>query len=154
MPFFISQNWPLQATSVKKFGPFPIACYTELLSACRFCEKICTEGIAALNFNLYKDFYPDKDKSWSMELVGTNSFDADDGDWACDEVYDFDTRENPFPWTENTEWDIVLDKIVQILNRYMTKGLYADRLKQYDGIGVAGRAVDPPRLPPHPLSQT
>lgn len=94
------------------------------------------DEIVAFNFNLYEDFHPDRDKCWSMELVGTNSFNEDDEDWACDEVYDFGTRENPFSWTENTEWDIILDKIVQILNRYMMNGLYADILKQYDGIGV------------------
>ena len=71
-----------------------------------------------------------------MELVGTDSFDEDDEDWACDEVCDFGTRENPFSWIENAEWSTILEKMVQLLNRYITNGLYADILKQYEGIGV------------------
>lgn len=89
-----------------------------------------------LNFNLYEDFEPDGEKSWSMELVGTGSFDEEDEDWACDEVCDFGTRETPFCWRENAEWEVILEKIVPILRKYLSEGLFADKLKQYDGVGV------------------
>ena len=46
--------------------------------------------IKAINFNLYED----TDNKWSVELVGTFSFDKDNDDWACDEV--FTTRDQPF----------------------------------------------------------
>ncbi|RGF25674.1 hypothetical protein DW081_17390, partial [Clostridium sp. AF46-9NS] len=39
--------------------------------------------IKAINFNLYED----TDNKWSVELVGTFSFDKDNDDWACDEVF-------------------------------------------------------------------
>ena len=41
--------------------------------------------IKAINFNLYED----TDNKWSIELVGTFSFDRDNDDWACDEVFAF-----------------------------------------------------------------
>ncbi|NLK94195.1 MAG: hypothetical protein GX275_03230 [Clostridiales bacterium] len=88
--------------------------------------------VVALNFNLYEN----TEKKWSIELVGTSSFDTDDEDWACDEVCDFGTRKNPFSWKENEEWDKVLDDIIQVIKRYLDNGLYAETLKKYGGIGV------------------
>ena len=55
-------------------------------------EQSVPEEVVAFCFNLYED----GDNSWSMELVGTASFDEEDMDWACDEVTDFGTREVPF----------------------------------------------------------
>ena len=40
--------------------------------------------IKAINFNLYED----TDNKWSIELVGTFSFDKDNDDWACDVDYE------------------------------------------------------------------
>lgn len=96
------------------------------------------DGVIGLNFNLYEDFKPDGGKSWSMELIGADSFDEEDEDWACDEICDFGTRENPFCWKEkeDTEWESILDRAAQMLRKYLSEGMYAEKLKQYDGIGV------------------
>ena len=99
-------------------------------------QQVVPAEIVGVNFNLYEDFEPGGEKSWSMELVGTGSFDKEDEDWACDEVCDFGTRETPFCWRENAEWDMILEKIVQILRKYMSEGLFAGKLKQCDGVGV------------------
>jgi len=40
--------------------------------------------IKAIIFNLYED----TDNKWSVELVGTFSFDKDNDDWACDVDYE------------------------------------------------------------------
>ena len=40
--------------------------------------------VKAINFNLYED----ADNKWSIELVGTFSFNKDDDDWACDVDYE------------------------------------------------------------------
>ena len=40
--------------------------------------------IKAIIFNLYED----TDNKWSIELVGTFSFDKDNDDWACDVDYE------------------------------------------------------------------
>ena len=50
------------------------------------------KDVVAFCFNLYDD----GNGQWSVELVGTSSFDKDDSDWACNEV--FDTRNNPLKW--------------------------------------------------------
>ena len=87
---------------------------------------------AAFCFNLYED----EDNTWSMELVGTERFDLDDSDWACDEITNFDTREEPFSWEKDAEWDEILDEVVDALKQYLENGLYADILKSYAGVGV------------------
>ena len=48
-----------------------------------------SDEVCAINFNIYED----ADGRWSLEVVGTSSFDENDEDWACDEVTDFNTRE-------------------------------------------------------------
>lgn len=94
------------------------------------------EGIVGLNFNLYEDYEAGDEKSWSMELVGTSSFDEEDEDWACDEVCDFGTREAPFCWNEDVRWETTIGQVTQILRKYLSEGKFAERLMQFDGIGV------------------
>ena len=63
-------------------------------------QSIPTE-VVALNFNLYED----GGNNWSIELVGTESFDLEDEDWCCDEIFDFGTRETPLTWKEEKAWN-------------------------------------------------
>ena len=95
-------------------------------------EQTIPAEVAALNFNLYED----GGNNWSIELVGTESFDLEDEDWRCDEIFDFGTRENPLAWKEEKEWNEILDEMIQILQKYLEKGRYSDILKKYQGIGV------------------
>ena len=88
--------------------------------------------IAAFHFNLYED----DDNEWSMELVGTKDFDLEDEDWACDEITDFDTRETPFSWEQDADWEKIFDEIITVLSEYLKKGTYANILKAYKGVGV------------------
>lgn len=67
--------------------------------------------VVAFCFNLYED----KNNNWSMELVGTKSFDIDEEDWACDEITDFGTRENNFSWNKLCEWNEILEDVVSQL---------------------------------------
>ena len=52
-------------------------------------ENDIPEGVVAVAFNIYDD----GDGNWSVEAVGTSSFDEEDDDWACDEITDFGSRE-------------------------------------------------------------
>ena len=88
--------------------------------------------VIAFGFNLYDA----GDYNWSMELIGTSEFDTDDEDWLCNEVTDFDTRDEPFQWSQNTEWEEILNHITDILKEYLESGKYADVLKAKSGIGV------------------
>lgn len=82
------------------------------------------------------NLYDDGDSNWSMELVGTNRFDADDPDWPCDEVTDFGTRKGNFVWRKETGWDTVLEEMTGILKAYLENGEYAPVLKSRDGVGI------------------
>ena len=105
-------------------------------SAAKWLDNVLTQDIpedaAAFCFNLYDD----GDSKWSMELVGTQRFDADDTDWPCDEVTDFGTREKPFVWSKTADWDTVLNEVISVLTDYLENGKHADVLKSGNGVGV------------------
>ena len=88
------------------------------------------EDIAAFNFNLYED----GDGLWSIELIGASRFDAEDPDWACDEV--FTNREEPLSWSAETDWENVLETMTVYVEKYLEEGKYADMLKSYDAVGI------------------
>lgn len=89
-----------------------------------------SEDIAAFNFNLYED----GDDLWSIELIGASRFDAEDPDWACDEV--FTNREEPLSWSAETDWESVLETMTVYVEKYLEEGKYADVLKSYDAVGI------------------
>lgn len=86
--------------------------------------------IKAINFNLYED----AGNKWSIELVGTASFDKDDDDWACDEV--FTTRDDPFVVKSKNDWKSMEEFFIGLVNEYLSAGKYADKLKEYQAIGI------------------
>ncbi len=95
-------------------------------------EQSISEEVKAFCFNLYDD----GDNKWSMELVGIGNFDIDDVDWACDEIEDYGTRENPFAWSKSEQCDKVLEEVICVLNEYLEKGKYSEVLKLKCGVGV------------------
>ncbi len=88
--------------------------------------------VIAFGFNLYDE----GNGNWSMELIGASEFDTDNEDWLCNEVTDFNTRDNPFQWYKKAKWEEILDDITDFLKRYLRNGIYADILKAKSGIGV------------------
>ena len=94
-------------------------------------QKIPSE-VRAFCFNLYDDWY----EGWHIELVGTENFDVDDEDWACDEITDFGTREKPLSWKKEADWNEVLSEVSSALKQYLENGLYADILKSRAGVAV------------------
>ena len=82
--------------------------------------------IKAINFNLYED----TDNKWSVELVGTFSFDRDNDDWACDEVST--TRDHPFVIECESDWKLVETFFIGLVNEYLSSG----KLKEYQAIGI------------------
>lgn len=99
-------------------------------------ENVSETGIPteviAFGFNLYDE----GNGNWSMELIGASEFDTDNEDWLCNEVTDFNTRDNPFQWYKKAKWEEILDDITDFLKRYLRNGIYADILKAKSGIGV------------------
>lgn len=95
----------------------------------------------SLNTELPKDvvafcfyLYDDGNGQWSVELVGTSSFDKDDSDWACNEV--FDTRNNPLKWKYKGSWKNVLSSVRSHLETYLKIGKHASLLRSQQGIGL------------------
>ena len=94
--------------------------------------KVIPAEIVAFCFNLYEE----SDGSWAMELVGTERFDLEDEDWACNEATDFGSRENLYNWALECEWDESLEYMVNELKQYLSGGKYAELLKSKTGVGV------------------
>lgn len=88
------------------------------------------EKVEAINFNLYEDV----GNVWSIELVGAGSFDEEDEDWACDEV--FTTRDDPFTIRYKGSWEEVEDIFTGYIRQYLENGKLAERLKWYKAVAV------------------
>jgi len=89
--------------------------------------------IAAVNFNLYEG----SEQTYDVELVGCNTFDENDGDWACDAI--FSTSEDLFfiPLTEGiAHWEQALSFITILVEKYLNDGNYSDKLKKYLAVGI------------------
>ena len=88
------------------------------------------EGIVAFNFNMYDD----GNGKWSVEIIGAASFDKEDEDWACDEI--FDNRLKCLRWKNSKTWEQNLEFIKSYIERYLKQGKHADILKDKEGLGV------------------
>lgn len=95
-------------------------------------NTVIPERIVAFCFNLYEE----GDGNWSMELVGSDWFDPEDGDWACNEITDFGSRENLYMWKMNCDWEESLAYMIQELKEYLANGARAELLKSKAGVGV------------------
>lgn len=95
-------------------------------------EQTIPTDVVALNFNLYEDGC----NNWSIELVGTESFDLDDEDWCCNEIFDFGTRETPLTWKAEKAWSEILEEMIQVLKKYLEQGQHSNVLKKYQGVGI------------------
>ena len=88
------------------------------------------EEVIAFCFNLYEE----ENNFWTVELVGTSSFDEANSDWACEEV--FDSREYQLRWQEESDWESIHDMIESFIRQYLVTGRYADFLKEYQAVGM------------------
>ncbi|MBU5316356.1 hypothetical protein KQI30_08740 [Clostridium bornimense] len=71
-------------------------------------ENILPEDITALNFGLYEPY--------GIELIGSESYDEEDDDWACEEDFIPDERDCPdLNIDDKYDWETVLNEIVIIL---------------------------------------
>lgn len=93
-------------------------------------SKKLPDNIKAINFNLYEDV----DSRWSIELVGTSTFDENNSDWACSEVYT--TRDNPYVLEKESDWKTIENLFTSFLRHYLASGKYSTILKAYCGIGI------------------
>ena len=93
-------------------------------------SKKLPDDIKAINFNLYEDV----DNKWSIELVGTSTFDENSSDWACSEIYT--TRETPYILVKKSDWKTIEKIFTSFLKNYLDAGKHSNVLKKYCGIGI------------------
>jgi hypothetical protein len=88
------------------------------------------DGVAAYAFNLAEP--------WSIELVGCGSFDEDDPDWACDEVYRPEVDGFPLPEDQfGTTWEQVLATAREMVVSYLGGSSFgASRLRAAKAVGI------------------
>lgn len=93
-------------------------------------EENLPSNLKAFCFNIYDD----GEDCWSVELVGCGSFDKDDADWACDEI--FDNRDEPFAWEEKASAEDIQNKVRAFVAHYLLEGKHADILTGYEGLAM------------------
>lgn len=91
------------------------------------------DNVVAINFNLYEGLK----NVYEIELVGCDSFDKENSDWACDEV--FTTREDLFLISRTEEiahWEQGLSFISTLIEKYLRVGEYASKLKSFRAVSI------------------
>lgn len=88
------------------------------------------EDMAAICFNLYDE----GDNHWGVEFVGTDEYDEEDDDWACDEIITF--RDDLFHMEMDADWEEVWNLINEWMNDYLKTGQGAEKLLQYEAIAT------------------
>ena len=90
------------------------------------------DNVVAFCFNLYEE----SDGSWAMEIIGSERFDSEDEDWACNELTDFGSRKKLYTWKMDCEWEEALAYMTGELNEYLENGKYAALLKSRTAVGI------------------
>ena len=93
--------------------------------------RIDVNAIRALCFNLYEN-----ESIYSLELVGTPSYDKYDAEWACDEISDYGTRETPFCWKSKRDWKVNLNMIEKLVKQYIHEGSFIEDFKSLEAVAV------------------
>lgn len=82
----------------------------------------------AFNFNIYEN-----KKDFSVEFVATSSFDPDDEDWACDEIYASRNDNNEF-YFDASDWESAEEKVQELITEYLKNGEYSHKLKSVQAV--------------------
>ena len=94
-------------------------------------------SVRALSFNLYEPAFEDG-VTFGVELIGTDRFDEEDTDWACDEVWEPTERGLTIPSDYSGDtWEECLARMSALVERHISEATQnAVVLKSADGIGV------------------
>ena len=91
---------------------------------------------AAFNFNLYEE--STEDHVYSIQLIAADTFDSDDSDWACEEVWS--SEENIFlvdtSDEQDTGWKYALQLITEMCSEYLENGKYKNVLCSTQAVGI------------------
>lgn len=96
-------------------------------------EMNLPSGIVAFNFNLYEG----SENTYDIQLIGADEFDEDDEDWACTDYY---TSEEDICYIERSneikDWQVGLEYIANIVQKYMQEGKHRDRLINVEALSI------------------
>lgn len=99
----------------------------------RIMEQELPKGIVAYNFNLYEG----SNGTYDIQLVGTDEYDEDDGDWACTDYFTSGENICYIKRTNNIKnWKKGHVYIKRLLEQYLTEGIHAQVLKKATVIGI------------------
>ena len=89
------------------------------------------ENSKGINFYLYEE---ENQNTYGIQFVATKSFDLNDDDWACDDI--FSSGENMYFFTNKNNWEQILKEIELNIKDYLDKENESTVLKNYEGIGL------------------
>lgn len=95
------------------------------------------DSVRAFSFNLYEPALVN-DVKFGIELIGAESFDEHDSDWACEEVWEPATRSIDIPLSYSSEsWETCLERVKALVMKHLsTDAVYSMKLKSKQGVGV------------------
>lgn len=94
-------------------------------------------SVKAFSFNLYEPAFIDGVK-FGIELIGSEAFDENDPDWACEEVWEPKTRGiyTPISYSGDT-WEVCLEKLKALVIKQLgTDSPSIQLLKSKQGVGI------------------
>jgi len=95
------------------------------------------ENVEAFSFNL-DESAPLDGYEFGIELIGAERFDADDEDWACDEIWEPTKRRIFIPVSYSGEsWEECLHTMKELAIKFLqTDSPAAKKLKSKKGVGI------------------
>jgi hypothetical protein len=91
------------------------------------------KGIIVFNFNLYEV----SDRTYDIQLIGSDEFDENDGDWACSDYYTSGEDSCYIKRTKEIEqWEQALSFITKLAEQYLIEGRNANILKSASAIEI------------------
>ena len=120
--------WKKKKTE-EKFEEFSYKIFTAWLN--KLLENPLPENTKGINFNLYEE---EQQNTFGLQFVATASFDLNDEDWACNEIFSF--NENMYYFTNENGWEQTLKEVQKNITEYLEKEDYSSILKKYEGIGL------------------
>lgn len=98
-------------------------------------QQAIPNSVVAFSFNLF-EVAETSEVKFGIEMVGTASFDEDDSDWACDEVWEPEVRQTPIPKQfSGDDWEKCLINVKSLLQSYIESHSSTEKFKQGVGIG-------------------
>lgn len=98
-------------------------------------ETVVPASVRAFSFNLYES--GNDDAPFRVDLIGSPHFDVEDGDWACEEIWEATPRLLPIPATFSTNsWQTCLANVTALVLRALEDKTIGEILRTREGIAV------------------